>query len=93
MARAEYSVKRFLKKYQPESLAASRNIIYDRGMNKQPIEGQEVTLRSAHGEIVRIIVRVMDDVVLVCRPEDDSRAKRDKREPSSVGFKVVDIVR
>jgi hypothetical protein len=55
-------------------------------------ESKEVNLRSAQGEITRTVVKVLEDVVVVCRGEEYDRAMREQRSPIAVGFKKADIV-
>jgi hypothetical protein len=61
-------------------------------MREQITEGKEVTLRSVHGEISRIAVKVLDDVVRVCRKDEYDLAKREGRAPVTVGFRISDIL-
>ena len=49
--------------------------------------GQLVRLRSHAGEIERVLVGVIADILLVCRKDDYERARSEQREPVSVGFK------
>ena len=67
-------------------------MVYDRVMDTQIQAGKQVRLRSAHGEIVRVAVRIVDDVVLICRPEEYRIAMREGREPATVGFKLGDVL-
>lgn len=61
-------------------------------MESQIIVGEKVTLRSALGEITRVVTRVQDGIVSVCSDEEYRRAEKEHREPLSVGFRVSDIV-
>jgi hypothetical protein len=61
-------------------------------METQTIEGKEVTLRSAHGNISRVAVKLLEDGVLVCRREEFDRAKKEGRPPVVVRFRRADIL-
>jgi hypothetical protein len=61
-------------------------------MKKQIDAGQQVTLNSFSGPIERIVVEILGDVVAVCRCEELERAKRERRDPITVGFKRGDII-
>ena len=61
-------------------------------MEKKIQEGQVVTLLSALGNIDRVVVRVTDQALLVCRPEEKARADSEDREPALVGFRFEDVV-
>jgi hypothetical protein len=59
----------------------------------QKIEiGQSVTLLSAHGPINRVVVNVLDGIILVCKAEEFQAARREHRDPISIGFPIDDIV-
>jgi hypothetical protein len=61
-------------------------------MGIQITEGKEVRLRSAHGTISRIAVKLVDDGVLICRREEFERAKEEERPPIVVRFRRYDIL-
>ena len=61
-------------------------------MNRIYQSGQLVTVRSAAGDIQRIVVKDMGEVVLICRPEEYELARSENRSPVSVGFKRGDIL-
>jgi hypothetical protein len=64
-----------------------------RGGNAAMKEGQLVKLRGYGGEeLVRRVVRLQNDIVVVCRPEEYESARREGHEPLSVGFHVADII-
>ena len=51
-----------------------------------------VTLKSSQGQIRRILVRDLGEIVLVCREEEYFNAKKERREPIVVGFRRDDII-
>jgi hypothetical protein len=55
-------------------------------------EKRMITLNSATGYIVRVLVEDMGDVVTVCRPEEYEAARQAGRPPTTIGFKKTDIV-
>jgi hypothetical protein len=61
-------------------------------MRQQIVEGQPITLRSSLGIIQRIAVQVVGDVVLICRQDEFEAAKRERRAPFSIGFRLDDVV-
>lgn len=63
------------------------------GMNSNFFFGQLITLRSADGEIQRVVVEDLGDVVTVCTPEELDAAKAQYRQPLRVGFKKKDVLR
>lgn len=92
MPQPEYSVKRFAHNSPRNPLAAFFGLVYDEPMKPQITEGKEVTVRSAHGEITRIVAKVIGDVVCICRREEFELAKSQGREPAAVGFKMTDVI-
>ncbi len=55
--------------------------------------GEPVALRDFEGRtLTRRVVSVQGDVVLVCTDEEYTAAKREKRCPISVGFKMAYVV-
>lgn len=56
------------------------------------VEGSRVFLNSSCGEIERVLVKDMGEVLLVCREEEWRRANEAGDIPVSVGFKRVDLV-
>ena len=62
-------------------------------MDIQTLTGQTVTLDSAVGNIRRIVVKDLGDIVLVTRTEEFERAQVAGVEPLTIGFKKSDIVR
>ncbi len=54
--------------------------------------GEKVRLRSYEGEIERIVVRVADSIVLVCREEEYKQAAKEKRQPVVVGFPLNTVL-
>jgi hypothetical protein len=55
--------------------------------------GQMIKLRAYGNEVItRQLVRLNDETVVVCRPEEYEAALREKREPVSVGFHIRDVV-
>lgn len=61
-------------------------------MDRQIKKGQSVTLNSALGEVERVVVEVLGDVLLVCRKEEYRTARREGRKPASIGFRRSDLV-
>lgn len=61
-------------------------------MSLQTVEGKKVTLRSSLGQIQRILVKDLGEIVLVCREEEYAQAVTEGREPVTIGFPRVDIV-
>jgi hypothetical protein len=52
--------------------------------------GDPVTVRDCEGKtLTRRVVGVKGDVVLVCTDEEYAASKRERRSPSSVGFKMA----
>lgn len=56
-------------------------------MDTQIHEGKEVTVLSAHGQVVRVVVDVLGDIITVCRREEFEQARAEGRKPISIGFK------
>lgn len=54
--------------------------------------GKEVSLSSAHGIIVRVVLKIDGDVLTVCRREELEAATAEGREPLSVGFRMRDVL-
>jgi hypothetical protein len=65
---------------------------YNGHMSKQTTVGQLVTLDAFGGPIERVVVEILGDVVAVCRREELERAKRERRNPVTVGFRRRDII-
>jgi hypothetical protein len=56
-------------------------------------KGQRVTVRLYGGETaIRRVVQDKHEVVVVCAEEEYMTAKAEGREPSGLGFPLVDIV-
>lgn len=56
-------------------------------------EGSTVFLKSSAGEIERILVQDMGDILLICRKEEWERAMAAHESPIAVGFKRTDLIR
>jgi hypothetical protein len=54
--------------------------------------GQRVRLLSSEGPIVRIVVRDLGEILLVCRDDELEKARDEGREPIAVGFKKRDLI-
>lgn len=55
--------------------------------------GEKVRLRAyGGGEIVRRVVKVEGPTVLVCREEEYTKAEREGREPTAVGFPAQAVI-
>jgi hypothetical protein len=61
-------------------------------MDIQITEGTRLTLDSAHGPISRVAVKMLGKVVRVCRSEEYELAKKEGRQPVTVGFMLADIL-
>jgi hypothetical protein len=61
-------------------------------MKQQLIAGQQVTVNSFCGKIVRIVVQDLGDVVLVTKKETYESAKRAGNQPVSIGFRRSDVL-
>jgi len=61
-------------------------------MKHQLIAGQQVTVNSFCGKIVRIVVQDLGDVVLVTKKETYESAKRAGNQPVSIGFRRSDVL-
>lgn len=59
----------------------------------QVIEGSKVFLNSSCGEIERVLVKDIGEVLLVCREEEWKRARKAGELPVSVGFKKTDLIK
>jgi hypothetical protein len=59
---------------------------------KLPIETRVVRLRSANGEVDRVVLDETPTMVLVCRAETLELARLSRRAPASVWFKKTDII-
>ena len=56
--------------------------------------GDLVAITDCEGAtLIRRIVGIQDDVLLICTDEEYAAAKREKRTPVSIGFKVAYVVR
>ena len=54
--------------------------------------GSKVTLASSQGHIERIVVEDLGEIIRVCREEEFLQAKKEGREPVTVGFPKKDIL-
>jgi len=54
--------------------------------------GQLVTLRSSQGQIQRILVKDLGEMVLICRAEEYAAAKQEGREPITMAFPRQDLI-
>ena len=54
--------------------------------------GTKVTLNSSLGRIERVLVEDLGDVVRICREEEYATAKKQGREPTTVGFPKRDVI-
>jgi hypothetical protein len=55
--------------------------------------GDTIRLRAYGGEeIERRVVGVKGDVVVVCRDEEYQKARKEGREPITVGFRIDDVL-
>lgn len=55
--------------------------------------GQQVTLDSSHGEITRVVVEDLGDVITVCTKQELDTAKSQYRQPFRIGFRKKDVIR
>lgn len=61
---------------------------YDGNMEKQISKDQQVTVSCYGGQKVQmILVEDLGDVLVVCSPEEIEDARRQGREPLTLGFK------
>jgi hypothetical protein len=57
-------------------------------MKTQVIEGKTVNVMCYGGNVASVFVfRDLGEVLMVCRPEEMEAAKRESRDPVTVGFK------
>lgn len=55
--------------------------------------GQLVKLRAySNKELLRRVVRLEEDIIIVCSPEEYEAARRQGREPTAVGFHITDVI-
>jgi hypothetical protein len=55
--------------------------------------GQEVKVRAYGGRVLqRIVIKLLGDTVLICKPEEWEAARREGRAANGVGFPVATIV-
>ena len=55
--------------------------------------GDLIRLRAYGGEeIERRLVELKGDVVVVCRDAEYRKARKERREPIAVGFRVDDVI-
>ena len=55
--------------------------------------GQLIKLRAYGGEeIIRHVIRLDNDIIVVCRPDEYEKANLEGREPIGVGFKLKDVI-
>jgi hypothetical protein len=55
--------------------------------------GQRIKLRAFAGIVIeRIVIQRLNEVVVICQPEEWHAARREGREPSGVGFPVSAII-
>jgi len=54
--------------------------------------GQVVRLRSSQGIISRVVVEDHGEIISVCKEEELDAAKREYRQPLTVGFKKGDFL-
>lgn len=56
------------------------------------LEVKKVYLNSSSGEIERVLVKEVGEILLVCRKEEWERAIRAGEEPITIGFKRADMI-
>jgi len=54
--------------------------------------GQMVRMKTYDGEAVLIVVTLDSEHVNVCTRDEFNKAKKEKREPTLVGFSVKDVI-
>ncbi len=55
-------------------------------------QGQQVTVKSARGPKVRVVVEDLGNILTVCQPDELERAQRELRDPLAVGLRKEDII-
>ena len=62
-------------------------------MDLQLQRGQKVTVNAYGGQTpVVVVVEDRGDTILICRPEEFTRAQAEKRAPTVIGFHKSDVV-
>lgn len=61
-------------------------------MNPIYIKGQQVRLSSSQGEITRIVVEDLGEVITVCTKQEIEAAKEQYRQPLRIGFRKKDVI-
>lgn len=61
-------------------------------MHKKYSIGQEVTVNSSQGPLVRVVVEDLGEIITICRKGELEMAAAENRHPTSVGFRKTDIL-
>lgn len=70
-----------------------RSLLHDACViEEKTLQNQIVRLLASGGEIDRVVVTDLGDVVTVCRVEELEAAKREGRKPLTVGFRKSSVV-
>lgn len=62
-------------------------------MNTKYQSGQVVRLMSGAGEIERVVVSDLGEVLLICRREEYELARAENRVPARIGFRRTDVIK